>query len=430
MNSKFGLVSMSTLLVVAVLAACGGGDSGGSPDPSPPVTPSHEYISTTSRGDLVSYTITGADVAIQWNVTNDMGVINYTWNIAASCGAPDTTYGYRNCSIASASCTVGAAVVCPAATPDGTFQLMEITGTALVVHVPLTIAMLTDGSAHDELHAGFISGGCPTDVSGDYSYVLTGRANGSHSATDLFGVYRSDATFNNIIHADFSMGTVGEAAISTAVSDYTTFDPHGAVTLTGNTCQNGVFVRELAGATTRLNVTSGSGFIFDFPAGQGGVIAIKTTTAAALADLAGHNWWGISFPDNGTTELLNMTTTAVVAGAVSISGTSTSGASIPATPIVPAIDESAPGSKFGLPASYTASGNVLLASYPTPGNIPGLFLIDTPERNIVTVASKVGTQVMLYGVTFEYRNASGGSCVIFDAECIPRVSGNFIAFTH
>ncbi|HEX5636834.1 MAG TPA: hypothetical protein VFY78_07080, partial [Gammaproteobacteria bacterium] len=299
MDSKFFVASVFSLIALATLTACGG-DGGGGPT-------SYTYNSTTSRGDLVNYTITGSNASIQWHVTNNVGAISFTWNTTATCGAHDATYGHRTCTIVSSTCTAGVEA-CPVTLPSGDIEILEIPGTALIAHVPTAVAWLADGSTHDELHTGFISGGCPADVSGDYAYVSTGRANGTNSATDLFGIYRSDATFNEITHADFGMTTVGSAALNTAVANYVTSDTAGAVTLTGDSCANGIFTRGLNGQTTRLNITQGSGFIFDFPAGQGGLIALKTSTAALLADLAGRNWRGISFPDTIEPELLSVTT--------------------------------------------------------------------------------------------------------------------------
>lgn len=429
MTRKLGSASIVfTLLVLAVLAACSGGkDSASAPT-------SNTYTSTTSRGDLVNYTITGSNAAIQWNVTDNVGAINYTWNVAATCGALDTTYGYRDCTIASASCAAGA-VACPTSLPSGTIQLMEMPGTALIVHVPAAVAAAADGSTHEELHAGFISGGCPSDVSGDYAFIMTGHANAASSGENLFGIYRSDATFNNVTHADFGMITAGTDSLNTAVAKYATNpgNPGGAETLIGTTCQNGVFTRTLSGSTMRLNITSGGSLIIDMPADQGGLISFKTSSAATLADIASHNWWGLTFPDNGSAEPFNLTTKAVAAGAVSADVLTTSGGSSLNIPIKPATGGAAltPANKFAAPAAYTSSGNALQLTYAAPGNIPGLFLIDeAPDSKIVAIASKVGTQVMLYGVVFNFRDAAGAGCMEGSAGCIPRNSGNFIAFTH
>lgn len=431
MNRRLSLSSVSIFIALAALAGCGGG-GGANSSPSTPV--SYTYTSTTSRGDLVNYTITGSSAAIQWNVTDTVGAINYTWNIAASCSEQDATYGHRSCTIASAVCTAGA-TVCPIISPRGSFQMLEVPGLALIANIPVATASGASGSTRDELHAGFITGGCPTDVSGDYVYIMTGHPSNLSAGTDLFGIYRSDATFNAVTHADFGMETVGAAALNAAVANYATnaANPTGAEMFTGSSCENGVFTRTLNGSIFRLNITRGGSLILDAPAGQGGLISFKTTIAATLADLAQRNWWGITFPDQGESELLSLRTGTVNAGAVELNGQSNAGATILNIPIKPASGGAAlsPANKFNAPADYTASGNVLAGTYPAPANIPGLFQIDdSPGSNIVTVASRVGSQVMLYGVVFNHRDRNGLGCTPGAANCELRNSGNFIIFSH
>ena len=92
MNIKSGLSRIPVLLMITALTACGGdSDGGGGGGPT-----SYTYNSTTSRGDLVNYTITGSNASIEWNVTNDVGAISFTWNTTATCGAHDATYGCRH----------------------------------------------------------------------------------------------------------------------------------------------------------------------------------------------------------------------------------------------------------------------------------------------------------------------------------------------
>jgi len=395
-------------------------------------TATNVYNSTTSRGDLVSYTITGSDVTLDWNVTDATGVIQFTANIAATCGAQDATYGYRTCTISSATCTAGA-VACPAGTaPSGTFEVMEIPGTAVIVHVPAAVASAAEGATttREELHAGFISGGCPADVSGDYAYIKVARASMTSSATDLFGMYRTDATFTNVHHSEFGMTTTG--AISAAISDYMTNAANlsGAEILTGSTCNNGVFTRSASGNTLRINATAGGTFILDLPAGQGGLISFKTTNAAAIGDLASRNWWGIVFPDAGAPDLVSLTSSTLASNQVTVSGSTLSGGTITNVPVQPASD-AALATKFTAPTAYTTSGNALQTTYAAPANIPGLMQISQgPDNNIVAIASKVGSQVMLFGTVYNLRSAAGATCTAGTAGCIPRNAGNFMLFSH
>ena len=132
---------------------------------------------------------------------------------------------------------------------------------------------------------------------------------------------------------------------------------------------------------------------------------------------------------------MSVTTSAVSTGSVSLSGMASDGETISGALVKPATGGAAltPANKFNAPANYlfANSGNPLQTTYPTPGHIPGLFQIDqAPDSKIVAIASRVGTQIMLYGVQFYFRDGSGAGCTAGDAGCIPRNSGNFILFSH
>ena len=223
--------------------------------------------------------------------------------------------------------------------------------------------------------------------------------------------------------------------LNAAVATYDT-NPNNAAGIenfTGTGCTNGVFTRTASnGDLFRLNVTSGGTFILDLPAGSGGILSFKTTNAAAISDLASRNWWGLSFPDNGGPELLNVTSGALAAGAVPFSGntmnSSVSGSFIPATGGAALT----PSNKLDAPAAYTSSNNALVGTYAAPKDIPGLIQIanQNGEANIVAIASKAGNQVMMFGVVYNYRTQSGAGCSAGSLNCLLRNTGNFIVFSH
>jgi len=430
--SRKTIIAIFTTIMSGYIANCA--VAAKNPAASAAAAATHVYNSTTSRGDLVTYTVNGSSLVTDWSVTDNVGAINFIWNIQTTCGAQNATYGYRTCTINSVNCSNGA-LTCPAFTPPigAAIDLMEIPGTAVIAHVPASFAGGVEGvTAREELHAGFVSGGCPANISGDYTFIRAGRANATYGATDLFGMYRTDAAFNSVSHAEFGMTTAGTAAISTAVDSYTTNPANltGAETLTGTTCNNGVFTRTIGGNTLRINATAGGTFILDMPAGQGGLISFKTTNAAVIGDLASRNWWGIVFPDNGAPDLVSLTSGTLASNSVSMSGQTSSGGTITNVPVQPASD-AALATKFAAPAAYTSSGNALVTNYAAPSNIPGLMQISqAPDNNIVAIASKVGSQVMMFGTVYNLRDGLGAVCTAGAGGCIPRNAGNFILFSH
>ncbi|MDH4201012.1 MAG: hypothetical protein OEV66_11640, partial [Spirochaetia bacterium] len=103
---------------------------------------------------------------------------------------------------------------------------------------------------------------------------------------------------------------------------------------------------------------------------------------------------------------------------------------ITSVPIQP-VSDAALAAKFAAPAAYTSSGNALQTTYAAPINIPGLMQISqAPDSNIVVVASKTGSQVMMFGTIYNFRNATGTGCAAGTAGCMPRNAGNFIVFSH
>lgn len=118
-------------------------------------------------------------------------------------------------------------------------------------------------AASGQLHIGFAkdSGVCGEDVSGDYTMMQIGLG-----LTESFGVYRSDANFLNIAHADFGFDTPDMNTTTQTVA-YRTGTP---TTLFNNDgCTDGVRTRSAGGTTVRSMMTASGLFVLDLPAGQG-----------------------------------------------------------------------------------------------------------------------------------------------------------------
>jgi len=385
------------------------------------------YNSTTNKGDLVVYTIQGDQAGIQWNVTDNTGIINYTFDLTATCGTEDATYGHRTCTVDTSSCTQGA-LICPATLPPqgSIFYILEVPGTAVMIHVPST----TTGT-QDELHVGMISGGCPADVSGDYSFVRMARVSALNPGSDLFGVYRLDAGFSNVAHADFGF-TSALANYTDIASNYSTGSSPNALGGTG--CTNGVFTRTLPGGDTiRANLTSSGLFILDMPSGMGGMISFRTDKAASLSDLAGKTWTGVIFPDGGGSTFAKISSGILTGGTVIMNNmVLANGQPAPITTLtVKAVnDGSLAANMYTAAANYTTVNNSLATTYAAPKNVPGAFDMDSGNPGIVSIATKTSSgRVMLFGAVFNFRDTTGAGCTAGTVGCDLRIAGNFLLFS-
>ena len=140
-------INYSGLVVVMLLGvtACGGG---GSSSPSTPASSSVTYSTTSNKGDYSEWTLVGSSLNATWNVENDTGGIDYTYNIVATCSA-EAADGTRSCAIDAAASSCSAGLVTCLDSPSGSFDLMDAPGVALFVH--------TSGTSYgsDQLHVGF-----------------------------------------------------------------------------------------------------------------------------------------------------------------------------------------------------------------------------------------------------------------------------------
>ena len=195
-------------------------------------------------------------------VRTDGGTAQYTLTVNATCAAPSTDFGFQLCTISGGACTAGA-VACPSdavPTAGDTFFLKTVEGIALFA--------LTG----NELHAGVVQGSCDANIAGDY--VFTHMGVGSR---DLLGMYQLDATFTNIVHADFGMRSKNATSPFEKEVVYTTDDPNGQLTLSGATCTNGVWsIPEPGGGGGTLYATlTQSGLFLLNKSDDGGILSFK-----------------------------------------------------------------------------------------------------------------------------------------------------------
>ncbi len=403
------------------------------------------YSTTGTTGDYAEWTVSGSSLTAIWKVTTNTGAIAKTLNVSATCGAADATFGYKVCSVASGTCTAEPTFTCAADDAPSAgkqFYMFEVPGVALVVKGK------TESGTPDiqeQLHVGLLKDTSCASISGDYTFMMTGL-----KKYELFGIYRTDADFNSVIHADFGFDNGGTAASNPTVR-YTTGTPNGVESITGSGCVDGVRVRSIgsggSASTIRMASTSAGAFIVDLPSGSGGLVAFKTTNAATIADFASKTLGGIKFSDDGSEEeLIAVTTGAVTSGSVPITNVALSADPSP----VPNFGHFRPATYTGswsasapsypnfstAPSNYGAvasgaviSPNVLASTYANAAAIPGLFVIDSSlfgdTGRVFVIAMKYNGKLMAFGTTYNHRNqdengnplnniANSGTFIVFE----------------
>ncbi len=409
MRHNFRLFAVAGVLVAGVVglivSSCGGSDSG-----------PHTYVASSTKGDLATWTIDGDNFSVIWKVTDTSGAIKRTLTITGTCAAADANFKHRACTVGTASCADGNTACVPSDSPTAgqVFNLLEVPGTAMMVRTP----------SDSELHVGVIAGDCAA-VAGDYSFVKTGLGE-----TGIFGMYRLGSAFDSVTHADFKFTNVTTLPVGTEYSD-----PNGVVAITGATCDGGVWTGTVNGSTIRFTNTASGIFLIDLPSGSGGIVSIRTAAAASIGDLAGKTFYGVTFPDNGSPELLNATTGASTGSFVPLTSVNILSGGIPTAQTVPAEQgfysltdfsgQTPSGPNFNVAPTgpgdnYTT--NALAATYPTTKDIPGLYWMKTqdpaPPKGLMVVAMKdANGKILLFGVV---ANDVGGSTI--------GIKGNFLVF--
>jgi hypothetical protein len=414
-------IFLAAVMVLAALALTRCGSSKSKKNSIPSQTgQGFSYSSTSSKGDYAEWTFTGQTLTAVWKEINGTGGVDRTLNITANCDTYDSTYNYHTCTITDSSCAPGVGTC--NGNPSGKLEMMEVPGVALFVHSQV------EG---EQLHMGILKDGtaCAADVSGDYVFAHT-----AHASKELVGIYRSDSDFTQITHADFIM----KAASSTAKPDveYSSSDALGQLTFGNPTCSDGVRTRTIGSMTVRSMVTPAGIFILDLPAGMGGLIAIKTTMAAALSDFANKQFAGIVFTDQGESLPMALNTGAATGSAVEVASAFIAGNPLSNIDIRPLSNNQ---SRAANPpyADFTAvndndagnpyASNALQADYGSLAATPGLFRLDGDvDGRILVTAGKFNGKVIAFGLVYNWRSRSP-SDVPFDADALYS-TGNFLLF--
>jgi hypothetical protein len=72
--------------------------------------------------------------------------------------------------------------------------------------------MVKGQGAEEQLHVGLHKDTACDTIAGDYTFMNTGVLR-----SDLFGIYRTDADFSSVIHADFGMTHGGTATATPTI---------------------------------------------------------------------------------------------------------------------------------------------------------------------------------------------------------------------
>jgi hypothetical protein len=234
---------------------------------------------------------------------------------------------------------------------------------------------------------------------------------------ELFGLYKLDATFSSVTHADFAARATGMGSPLPKEIYYSTGDPNGDLAITGATCSNGVWTIPTPGGDIFATLTASGLFMLN-KSDDGGILSFKVANAATLADLSGKTIQGIQFPDDDVPSPISVTFGAPTADDITgnvkigaISGTTLSVAETGTATIKKASAQNDAGLNLTVaPAdggSAYATNSYFDTLYPTIGDIPGLFYIPpqgTDNGSVFLMVGKLNGKILAFGGVFNDRD--------------------------
>ncbi|MGZ3707343.1 MAG: hypothetical protein ACXVBC_00465 [Bdellovibrionota bacterium] len=374
-------MAFSTLAVVG-LGGCGGN-----------TVTAKTYSSSSNAGDFATWVIdptkTPTAFSVNWTVTTTNGSVASVITASGTCTDADATYNVRVCTVGSGATATNGGT---APTAGSKYDLLELPGTAIVVH-PESLAA-TPGSATDEILVGILQGPCTTVPAGTFIAFNTKPGNNAGTSNDSFlSLTKFTNGFSSSNHADIGLVTNGTSFTPL----YSTGDVNGAQSLTVTCDPTTNIASALAGTDTYRSVITPSGLIVtDGPRGKGGQLQYQSTAAAGIADLASKTFVILSF-SSSQTQLMSITFGAVSGtdGSISITAASAYTGTVP-TGLVGMKISSASNTTFagttrwqfasttsgngcngagscGTGNNLSYGGNPISSTYAQPGNFPGLF---------------------------------------------------------
>jgi hypothetical protein len=458
MSARAALSVLLVLLAAASISILGSCGSSSSPT-------TYTYAATSSVGDFIQWTLdsTAGTFNVTWNVTDSSNNVTNTFTLSGTCGAPDPTYDYRQCTVTTTSDSTSVQV-------GAVYDVLEVPGVAVFAH-PETTAGRGNGTGNDEIHVGFTldANACSNVTSYAGDYVMTHVAPVSNpNETERVGVYTLTSSFlsimntgssGNVLHAGFHVEqNGGPFRMVYGLGDDNgnnngTFNGESPFTMS---CSGGI-LKLVGPQMTEPGVITSSGlFMFDGPQTFGGIVAAKTSVMATIDDLANssvvivwqnRNLVGSCSSSGGCTDLLKVTFGAKDStGKVPATFSSLRGNTIPSINFRAASDPNA-GTRFTSVNSGYTNNSVMAANYPEPANIPGLFYSDETssgqETPTMLIVAKINGKLLVFGGNSTLGTGSGPNATMCAASttapsptgdqslknlvCEPE-SGNFIGF--
>jgi len=379
-----------SLIGFIFLTACGGSSEDTSSTVS--TVENKTYSTTSTKGDYTEWSILAdGTVHAVWQVINNTGGIDYIHTFDANCGV-ETATGLRECTFTSVSCEAEL-LACPPL-PSGSFSMMNVTDVALFVE--------TDDGVDRQLHVGFVKdeNACNEDVSGDYFSLHLGLGK-----RDIFGMYRSDENFTNIVHSDFGFETRDANAHQTLSYNTGT----SSTLLLDKGCVNGVREREISGGLIRSMMTKSGLFVLDLPAGQGGILSFKVENVATIEEIANKTFGGYTFPDNDEAQAISVTSSLLIDNRVELNVlVGVERESLRIMPLATSDAMSSPSYPSFSSAPISYASNLLSSSYINPSNMRGFYKLDglNDDGRVILSALKHNGKVLLFGAVYNYRTTT------------------------
>jgi hypothetical protein len=243
------------------------------------------YVASLSVGDLVEIAFGPDDkeFTVNCTVTDTAGASASAFSYKASCTSKDTRFDYRVCTVLE----VTPVQTAPKAGDE--FYVLSVPGVGFVMHNKSMPTM-------HMLHAGVARGTCG-DPSGTYNAV---RFSPTGQLEDLFSQYKvvgqGSGALTSVDRWDFGLVVNGQESTNQnsdparALLASGTAEAHPAA-MGSSSCANGISTSTFdGGVTVRSNLNSSGAIVFDLQSGKGGLIGVKSSSSASLADLRGKSY--------------------------------------------------------------------------------------------------------------------------------------------
>jgi hypothetical protein len=317
------------MVMVLLLFGCGHDNNKGPQDmaeaadlSAPPdlAASTSRYAASVAQGDFALWTITDGAFTVTWTGTDTAGGGAAVWELSGTCTAADASYGYRDCTVATAKLTSGSSDAGAGSGPAAgdEYYFLDLPGVAMVAH-----PKGASGDFRHDLHIGLAVGSCAN--AGGTHDVRFVRAGAPGNLDILLGratiVANTSGIVSSVDEWDYGLVVNGASSMNSASDPIRpilltqSIVPH-PLPITGATCDNGVVTLPIPGNTLRGVITEAGVGLLDLPHrpgvvnGTGGVVGVIAGASAALSDLTGKQYSGVMFQEGGKVDLFSATVAA------------------------------------------------------------------------------------------------------------------------